>query len=1126
MPTLHMLRTTLAVALALFPRLAPAAEEARLLRFPDVNGDSVVFSHGGDLWSVPTAGGLARRLTSGDGLEIFPRFSPDGKWIAFTGHYDGSSDVYVIPATGGQPRRLTWYPSRENADRMGFDNMVIGWTPDGKVLFRSQRGPIGGFIGDPYTVRPEGGPVERFPVPEAGFISFSPDGKKVAITRIFRDFRTWKRYQGGLAQDVWIYDLGTHGVERITDWRGTDTQPMWIGGAIYFLSDREDWKVNLWRYDVATKAVSRVTQFKEYDVKWAHAGSGKIVFENGGFLYLFNPKDVVPTKVTIRLPDDERYARKRWVKVEERITDAAIGPDGQRVVFTARGDIFTVPAEHGDIRNLTHSQGIREKNAVWSPDGKWIAFFSDATGEEELYVVAQDGKSKPVKLTSGPASWHFPPVWSPDSSKIAYADRGLRLWWVSLADKKPVLVAKAPLREISQYAWSPDSRWLAYATEATPELPAIFLHSLDTRSATQVTSDAFSSFDPVFDPEGKYLFLFSNRDVAPTLGALERSYTVNKMTRPHAITLRADLPSPFAPISDEVKPLMEREKDRDKEKKDKKEAKPEPVRIDLGGIMQRIVPFPVPPGNDRELQVAKGKVFWLSFPTRELVGDDVPPKGTLRVFDLEKRKESELLASVERFNLSFDGSKVLYKMDKSWRIVETKEGPKASEGAPKGAHEGGEGAPKPDGLPKEGPKAGEGALKLDGLKMELDPRAEWAQIFAETWRLYRDFFYLPDMGKVDWPAVRKRYEPLLEHVTHRFDLTYVLGEMAAELGSGHTYVGGGDAPKPERVPVGTLGADLELDARAGRWRVARILPGQSWIETRRSPLTVPGVKVAEGEYLLAVDGQELRGTDEPYRLLAQTPGRTVTLTVNAKPTLNGAREVSIQPLPNDWDLRYFDWVEGNRRKVEQATQGRVGYIHLPDMGARGLTEFIRQYYPQVHKQGLIVDVRANGGGFVSQMILERLRRRVVGMSNMREERPTTYPQAAFNGPMVALADQYSGSDGDIFPWFFRAYGLGPIIGQRTWGGTVGIRSLASGMVDGGYTFVPEFGVYDLKSRWIAENQGVPPDIEVDNLPVDVLAGRDSQLERAIQEVVKRVESEKPALPPVPPSKDLRSPGRP
>jgi tricorn protease len=1088
-------RAALAASLALPAPGARAAEDARLLRFPDVSGDTVVFSHGGDLWSAPTSGGPARRLTSGEGLEVFPRFSPDGKWIAFTGHYDGSSDVYVIPASGGEPRRLTWYPSRENPDRMGFDDMVIGWTPDGKILFRGQRNPIGGFVGEPWTVRPEGGPVERFPLPEAGFVSFSPDGKRAAITRVFRDFRTWKRYRGGLAQDVWIYDLATRGLERITDWRGTDTQPMWIGDAVYYVSDREDWKANLWRYDLATRATTRVTSFEEFDVKWARAGSGKIVFENGGWLWLLDPAEGKPRKLSIQLPDDERYARRRWAKVEERIADAHLGPDGKRAVFTARGDVFTVPAEQGDVRNLTRTPGARERNAVWSPDGRWMAWFSDATGEEELYLAAQDGKSRPVKITDGPPGWHFPPVWSPDSKRIAWADRGLRLWWASIADRKPVLATKAPFREIADYAWSPDSRWLAFATELENGVSAVFLHATDSRTTTPVTSDAFDSFEPVFDPAGRYLYLLSNRDVSPTLGALELSYTVNRMTRPHAIVLRADAPSPFAPRSDEERPAEEREKEKDQKKK---EPAPGPVRVDLAGIQERIVPFPVGPSNLRGLKASKGKVTWLSLPTADLAlaFPPPPPRGAIKVFDLEKNKETELLAGVEQYDVSADGAHFLYKAEKTWGIVEA----------------------------KEGLKPGDGALKLDGLRMEIDPRAEWRQIFAETWRVFRDFFYLPDMGKVDWPAMRRRYEPLLAHVTHRYDLTYVLGELVGELGTGHTYVGGGDWPRPERLPVGTLGADLALDAAAGRWRIARILPGQNWVEGRRSPLLAPGVRVTPGDYLLAIDGQELRAGDEPYRLLAQTPGRTVSLTVNARPSMDGAREVAVQPLANEWDLRYFDWVESNRRKVDQATRGRVGYLHLPDMGGRGLVEFIRQYYPQVDRAGLIVDVRANGGGFVSAAILERLRRRVVGMSNWREERPGTYPPAARHGPVVALADQYSASDGDLFPHFFRAYGLGPIVGQRTWGGVVGIRNLASTMVDGGYAFVAEFGLYDTQGRWIVENEGVAPDIEVDNLPAEVLAGRDPQLERAIAEVLKLIEAEKPRLAPPPPSKDLRRPG--
>lgn len=612
-----------------------------------------------------------------------------------------------------------------------------------------------------------------------------------------------------------------------------------------------------------------------------------------------------------------------------------------------------------------------------------------------------------------------------------------------------------------------------------------------------MTADGFDAREPVFDPEGKYLYLLSSRDVAPTLGQLELSYTVNKTTRPSAITLRADLPSPFAPRSDEVKTAEEREA-KEKEAKGKEEArkKVEPVRIDLAGMERRLVPFPVAPGNYQHLALARGKAYWLSLQTAELTDSEERPRASLRVFDLEKQKEAELLPGVERYDLSADGARLLYRADKAWAIVE----------------------------PKEGLKPGEGALKLDSMRMELDPRAEWAQIFDETWRLFRDFFYLPDMGKVDWPGVRQRYAPLLASVTNRSDLTYLLGEVVGELGTGHTYVGGGDLPRLERLPVGTLGVDLVLDAAAGRWRIARILPGQSWVEGRSSPLAVPGAAVSAGDYLLAVDGRELKAGDEPYRLLAGTAGRLVRLSVNGRPTAAGAREVTVQALPDERDLRYADWVERNRQAVEKASGGKVGYLHLPDMGAHGLTEFIRQFYAQAQKPGLVVDVRYNGGGFVSQMILERLRRRVMGMGNQREAAPGSYPDSAVSGPMAAIANQYSGSDGDIFPHFFKAYGLGPVIGERTWGGVVGIRGNEMfNLADGGYAWVAEFGMYDLRGRWIVENEGVAPDIEVDRLPADMVAGRDPQLDRAVAEVLKQIEAQRPVLPPPPPSFDLRDP---
>jgi tricorn protease len=1106
-----------ALTIATFASSAPdTLQDARLLRFPDVHGDTVVFSYAGDLWTVPAAGGSARRLTTGEGLELFPRFSPDGRWIAFTGHYDGTSDVYVIPARGGEPRRLTYYPSRTLPERMGFDNMVLGWTPQGRVLFRGQRESVSAFVGEPYTVSPEGGPVERFPLPESGAISFSPDGKKIAYTRIFRDFRTFKRYEGGMAPDVWIYDLATRQAERVTDWKGVDTQPMWIGGAIYFMSDREDWKLNLWRYDVATKQTSRVTSFEEYDVKWPHDGGGTIAFENGGWIHLLDTaRPGEPRKVAVSVPDDRRLARARWVTVENRITDYHLAPGGKRAVFTARGEVFTLPAESGDTRNVSKSQGVREKHAAWSPDGRWIAYVSDAAGEEQVYVQAQDGKGKPVALTGGAASWRFAPVWSPDSKKLAWGDRGMNLWYVDVTEKKPALVDEAEVQEITQYSWSPDSRWIAYAKALDNDLPAVFLYSLDSKKATQVTAPEARSYEPVFDPQGRYLYFLSDRDIHPTLGNFELSYTVNTPTRPYAVTLEAVTPSPFAPKSDEAALDGARPADKEKADAEKKEAaeapasdkakgsekarsdvRKRPFRIDLHGLAARAVGFPVPPGNYAGLRATRDRLFYVSYPTVPLTGGDGEQKGALLVFEVDKRKGREFLNPVNGYDVAPDGSAVVYKSDSTYGIVEI----------------------------KEGVKVGDGKLDLSGLRMELDPKAEWGQIFQDTWRLQRDFFYLPDMGKVDWVAMRKRYEELVPFVGHRQDLAYVLGEMVGELATGHAYVGGGDQPAPERVPVGLLGADLALDGATGLWRIARIIPGQNWVESRRSPLTEPGVNVAEGEYLLAIDGREIKAADNPYRALVQTANRTVTLLVNARPTRDGAREVGVKPIGSEQDLRYYDWVERNRKKVDEATGGRVGYVHIPNMGGPGLQEFIRQYYPQIRKQGLVVDVRYNGGGFVSEMILERLRRVVVGMGNQRGSRPSTFPTAAFNGVMVGLINAYSASDGDIFPYYFREYGLGPLIGTRTWGGVVGIRGI-NNLVDGGYAYIPEFGTFNMESRWILENEGVSPDIEVDNLPGDVMAGKDAQLERGIQEVLKRIEEKRPAFPPLPPPKDL-SPPRP
>ena len=1068
------------------------AEEARLLRFPDIHKERIVFVYAGDLWLVKTEGGIARRLTSHVGFELFPKFSPEGKMIAFTGQYDGNTDVYVIPAKGGEPKRLTYRPGFENMpDRFGFDDMVLDWHPDGeRILFRSWRESYNSWFQNLFLIGIEGGFPEALPLPEAGLTCFSPDGTKIAYNRIFRNFRTWKRYKGGLAQDIWVYDLNQNIIQQITDDEGTDTSPMWYEDKIFFVSDR-DRTANIFCYELNTKKTRKITYHTDYDVKWPSLGPGSIVYENGGYLYVLDLKTEKTKKISVQIPDDKVLVRPEFVSVKDHISDFAPSPGGKRAVFAARGEIFTVPAEKGNTRNLTNTSGIREKNPVWSPDGKWIAYMSDRTGEDELYILPQDGKGKETRITTDGHCYRFAPVWSPDSKKLLFADKELKLYYVNVQDKKVILVDSTKNWEIVDYSWSPDSRWMAYAKPAKNNLSSIFLYSLDEKKIHRVTDDFTDDSEPVFDPEGKYLYFLSNRDFNPQMGHFESSFTYNQMTKIYVVTLQADSLSPFAPQSDEVESPEERWKREKEAKKEWEEKKPElieKIQIDIQGIQERIVATPTDPGNFYGLKAGKDKIFYLSFPSWTLTGGKPGPKGKLHLFDLKERKDHVLLSPVNGYDLSADGEKIIYKSGKQFGIVDAKPGTC---------------------------KVGDGSLKLDQMQIRLDRREEWTQIFNEVWRRQRDFFYAPNMHGVNWELMHTRYGELLPHVAHRTDLNYILGEMIGELCCSHTYIAGGDMPKVELVKTGLLGIDWEADTLSKFYRIKKIYPGQNWKEKLRSPLTEPGVDVGEGEYIVAVDNKVLQYPTNPYSLFENTMGKTVTLKVNSKPSLEGAREVTVKPIESEYRLRYRYWVESNRRKVEEATDGRVGYIFIPDMGGGGLNEFSESFFPQIKKEGLIVDVRYNGGGFVSEMILERLRREVVGMGCSRNAADHTHPGGALHGHMVCIANQYSASDGDFFPYFFREYGLGPIIGRRTWGGVVGIRGFPP-LLGGGYVTVPEFAPFSMKGEWIMENYGVDPDIEVDNLPDQVISGRDPQLEKAIEMIMKKLEEEPKKLPERPP----------
>lgn len=1111
--------------------------EGRLMRFPDIHGDRIVFSYGGDLWLVGTGGGVARRITTHPGLELFPKFSPDGKTIAFTGQYDGNFGVYTIPAEGGEPKQLTFLPNAVHvAERMGPEDEVINWMPDGKrILFLSRRDTFNSWFGRLFTVSVDGGLPVRLPIDKGGLTSFSPDGEQIAYNRIFRNFRTWKRYTGGMAQKIAIYNFKSNSYEQLGNYEGTDTFPMWHGDTIYFVSDRgTEHRMNLHAYSLKTKEIWQLTHYKEFDVNWPSLGPDSIVFENGGFLYVMDLATEQAKKITVYLPGDRDLARPHWANTSKLVTAFDISPDGKRAVFSARGDVYTVPAKEGSIRNLTQTPGIREDYATWSPDGKWIAYLSDRSGEQELYVTPQDGNGKEIRVTTDGTMFRLPPTWSPDSKKLLYADKAVRLFYVDVEAKKPVQIDQGKYTDITEYGWSPDSQWVTYAKAAENQNNVVYVYSLTDKKITPVTTSFTESHAPVIDPDGKYLYFLSNRDYNEVLGVYDFEFSNPKATRVYVATLRADTPSPFAPQSDEVEvkkaDAAAAEEAKAKEGKtetkggkseakggkaeakagekggekvgEKAEEKKEPFRIDLEGIGNRIVSFPVPPANVRSLAAAKGFVYYTTAPITGLSGP-LPGEGpAIHVFDLKERKDQVLVDGATNFALSFDGKKLLYAAPKG--------------GGGGGEEEGGGGAAAygiVDAAPAAGGahKTSDGALDLSGMRAQIDPRAEWQQMFNEVYRQERDYFFEASMNGVDWAAVRDKYAPLVPYVADRYDLTYVLGEMIGELSNSHTYTGGGDYPDLHAVNVGVLGVDFEADAASKLYRFKKIYKGENWNAGRRSPLTEPGVDVKEGEYLLEVNGRPLRVPQNPYELFVNTEGENVTLSVIAKASEEGAKKVVVKPIGSEFSLRELDWIESNRRKVEQASGGRVGYVYLPDMGDAGLNEFVKQYFPQIRKEGIIFDVRYNGGGFVDQLIFERLRRILAGMDSARNFESGTIPDVVFHGAMACITNEYAASDGDFFTYYFKYYKLGPVIGMRTWGGVRGIRGYIP-LLDGGYVTRPEFSMYGLDSQWLVENRGVQPDIVVDNTPDQVMAGHDPQLEKAIEMVIKGMQEHPKKLP--------------
>jgi tricorn protease len=1071
--------------------LALQADEARLLRFPALHGDRVVFTYAGDLYTVPVQGGLARRLTSDPkGFEMFARFSPDGKTLAFTGQYDGNTEVYVMPSEGGEPRRLTHTATLERddvSDRMGPNNIVMAWKDNDTVVYRSRRNHWNPFKGELTLARLSGGVPQALPVPRGGWCSFSPDGQQMAYNRVFREFRTWKRYRGGQADEIWLHHFGTGETTRLTSDPAQDIFPMWHGDRIYFVSEREEsHQANLYVMDLKTRKPRRLTEFTEFAVKFPSLGDTGIVFENGGYLYRLDFQTEKAVRIPVEIREDLVIGRGGLRDVSKETTSYEIAPDGARALIGARGDVFTVPAKNGATRNLTQSPGVHERNAVWSPDGKWIAYVSDQSGEDEIWIRPQDGSGEPRALTSGADTYKYEIVWSPDSQRIAWTDKLNRLQFVEVESKQVTLVAQSEAFEIRDFVWSPDSQWLAFTRPEVRRFANIYLYGLAQKNQVQVTDGWFDVGSPEFSSDGKYLFFVSERSFNPSYGQTEWNHTYSDMERIYLVTLAAATKSPLAPKSDEVKPRDDKAavsgpeaqaaSDKDKDKDKDKAAKPSKVvvTVDVEGLTQRITVLPPPASNYGSLSSVGDKLFYVK-------------KGKLHLFDLEKDKETEL-GEVAGFRVSADRKKMLVKVGSELAILD---------------------------LPSAKLDLADRKLSLSDLKVRLDRRAEWNQIYNECWRQMRDFLFDPKLHGVDWAGMRRRYEPLLAHVQHRADLTFIIGEMIGELNIGHAYVGGGDLPKPERISLGLLGAVIQPDA-SGYFRIERILRGHNWDSKYRSPLTEIGVEIRPGDYILAVQGQSTRGMTDLYAALVGTAGKPVVLRVNREPMEEGARDQTVIPTADEQPLYYLDWVLGNIEKVDKASGGKIGYVHVPDMGVPGLNEFAKFYYPQLHKEALVVDCRGNGGGNVSPMIIERLRREPAMWTVARNGSVNVDPSGQVLGPKVLLIDQHSASDGDIVGYRFRKHRLGPIIGQRSWGGVVGIRGSLP-LLDGGILNRPEFSRFDLEAKeWIMEGTGVEPDIEVDNDPTREFSGTDDQLNRAIAELKKAMES-KPVKIPQPPA---------
>ena len=1047
--------------------------ERPLMRFPDIHGETIVFVYGEDIWSVPSAGGVATRLTIHDGAERFPRFSPDGSLIAFTGRYDGNADVYVMNAHGGNIRRVTYHP--------GFDE-VIGWHPvKNKILFRSTRNSIGRY-NRLYLVAPDGTGIEELIMHEATGGSFSSDGGRIAYNKVSRENRTWKRYRGGTAQDIHVYDFASDEMTTLTDFAGTDRTPMWIGDKVYFSSDR-DRVLNIHSVDPTTKRVEQLTHHTDYDVRRPSYGGGSIVYEVGGTLWVLDVNSKQTRQVAVEIRTDAPEARPVLVDVDDRITGFSLSPSGKRALVVARGEIFSVPKKDGPTRNLTNDCGSRDKDAAWSPDGKTIAYLSDVSGEYEIYVVDARGKTEATRLTQNEDGYRHTLRWSPDSKKIAFADQTLRCYYLDVASKKITEVDRAEyenvdvaldVKPIYDFAWSPDSRYLAYSKMNQDLLFQVHIYSLDSGTTGRVSNGVFNDFQPVFTNDGEHLLFVSNRRFSPTYCDFEWELVYKDVAGVYAMTLRADGPSilPFKSDEEEIEDDDEEAEDDDNGEGDDEDSDDEDgddsddITIDFEGIAERVEALPLSPGNYRTLAVNDKAVFYLNAEDGDFNRFEFRAVGprTLYRFSFEDREEETVIEDVNGYALSADGKTIIYRKQDSLGTVAASD-----------------------------TEATGDKLDLSDLKMWLDPHKEWRQIFNEAWRMERDFYYEPNMHGLDWPAMREKYGRLIPFASCRQDIQYVIGELIGELNTSHTYIFGGDTRRSaDRVNVGMLGADYDLDADSNRYRFKKIYRVTGWTRDIRPPLTKQGVHVNEGDYLLSVNGTEVMADRSIYSYFQDLSGKQVAIVVNDKPSHDGAREYVVKPVGNERTMRYLDWVESNRLIAERESDGQIGYVHLPDTYNGSAREFPKYFYGLQRKKGIIVDGRFNGGGLDPDIFLQRLDKKLLSLWTRRYSHDQTTPFVVTTAHKVCLTNRQAGSGGDMLPMEFQMRGMGPVIGTRTWGGLVGVSMFLS-LIDGGGLTAPDYRIYKPDGKWIVENTGIQPDIVVEQHPAEMAGVADGRL---------------------------------